>query len=337
MSKSTATINPGQFHNTLLAHHAKHARPLPWRKNKDPYRIWLSEIMLQQTTVATVIDYYHKFLHTFPNLKSLATATEEEVMHLWQGLGYYSRARNLHKCAKVVLQTHNGAFPQTQEELIKLPGIGPYTSAAISAIAFNQPSTVVDGNVERVISRLFCIETPLPESKKEINTLTAALTSKTQAGDFAEAMMDLGATICTPKAPKCGICPVASMCQGKTMAEAYPKKSPKKAIPKKAGEAYIITNSQGQIYLEKRPEKGLLANLWQVPNKGGLTGGNPLPRGLKKGASLGKITHTFTHFSLEWEIFTATAEEKSKKENFYDLKNLPPTPTLIKKVLAKIK
>ena len=329
------------FAQTLLAHHDAHARALPWRESKDPYRIWLSEIMLQQTTVATVIPYYQNFLEAFPTVGSLATATLEDVLHLWQGLGYYSRARNLHACANKIVAEHNSCFPQTYEALLTLPGIGPYTAAAIAAIAFDEPATVVDGNVERVISRLHRIQTPLPEAKTDIKPIAASLTPTKRAGDYAEAMMDLGATLCTPKNPKCLLCPVSSFCEAYTQGDAtnFPKKQPKKKRPEKSGTAWIHLNDKGEIYLEKRAPKGLLANLWQVPNTGLPAPDNALtPDSALSFNKVGEIRHVFTHFGLTLQVMlakTPTNFPKTSAAGYFSLTNLPPLPTVMRKVLAK--
>jgi A/G-specific adenine glycosylase len=331
------------FRTQILDHFRTHARDLPWRTDRTPYSIWLSEIMLQQTTVAAVIDYYNRFLAHFPTLEDLANANLEDVLHLWQGLGYYSRARNLHKCAKELMQNYNGTFPQTAAELQKLPGIGPYTSAAIASIAFHENVAVVDGNIERVISRIYQIKTPLPKSKPEIKEKVAALTSPDHPGMFAEAMMDLGATICTPKNPKCGICPLQNQCRAYAASDAedYPKKLKKTAKPNKAGAAFIISNPENKLYMHKRPSTGLLAELWEVPSLGWEKEDsvNRLPtplqqqcRDLLQTAPSGTIRHIFTHFNLTLDVYELHAEETEEKGWFKE-ENLPPTPNLMKKVL----
>ena len=228
----------------LLSWYDKNARQLPWRDvagtKPDPYRVWLSEIMLQQTTVVTVRDYFLKFVKLWPNVQSLAAANVDDVMKAWAGLGYYARARNLHACAVHIVKELNGQFPQNRASLAKLPGIGAYTSAAIAAIAFEEPVAAIDGNVERVISRYFCIEEALPESKPVIRKHVEPLVPKDRPGDFAQALMDLGATTCTPKSPGCDRCPWQQSCSGRLrgMAEALPRKSPKKKIPTRFGHVY---------------------------------------------------------------------------------------------------
>ncbi len=228
----------------LLAWYDRHARVLPWRARKgaaaDPYAVWLSEIMLQQTTVATVGPYFMRFLTRWPTVEALAAAPQEEVMKEWAGLGYYSRARNLHACAKTVSSEYGGKFPDTLEELGQLPGIGPYTAAAISAIAFGRSVTVVDGNVERVVARLFDLRTPLPAVKPEIREKAATLTPESRAGDFAQAMMDLGATVCTPRSPACNRCPINDLCDARAAGtqSLLPARAPKKAKPTRRGACF---------------------------------------------------------------------------------------------------
>lgn len=325
----------------LLAWFDTHKRDLPWRQARTPYSVWLAEIMLQQTTVATVKDYYRRFLERFPTVEVLAAAPLEDVLHLWQGLGYYSRARNLHKCAQEVVQAHGGKFPETAEELQKLAGIGPYTSAAIAAIAFDESATVVDGNVERVISRLFALETPLPDSRPEIRAYAEKITPAQRAGDYAEAMMDLGATICTPKSPKCLLCPFATKCKAKaTGLEAeLPRKKPKAKRPEKQGVAYCFINSKQQILLRRRPNKGLLAQLWEVPHTGWEHDHLPLDlKGLPQHAH-GAIVHVFTHFKLTLEVHTIQVAEAVNPEygEWVAMAEVhtKPLPTLMKKVLGQ--
>lgn len=325
-----------KFSTLLLKHFDIHARKLPWRENISPYRVWLSEIMLQQTTVATVIPYYLRFLEAFPTVEDLANADLDDILHLWQGLGYYSRARNLHKCASVIVSEHNGNFPETREKLLTLPGVGPYTASAVASIAFNQIETVVDGNVERVISRLYKVETPLPKAKKEITEIAEKLNDTKRPADYSGAIMDLGATICTPKKPKCMLCPAVDMCKAHKdgTQEEFPKKEPKKKRPEKQGSAYIFMNSKNEIYLERRADTGLLAKLWQVPNNGWeqqSPSGKNLPFPVQKEEKLGKIRHVFTHFALELEVFLVFSENMG--ENWFSKDQLPPTPTLMKKVI----
>ncbi len=278
----------------------------------DPYYVWLSEIMLQQTTVPAVKPYFEKFINLWPSVEDLANASSESVMQVWAGLGYYSRARNLKKCADLVAADYGGQFPKTEAELIKLPGIGPYTAAAIAAIAFNEPAAVVDGNIERVFTRLFAIKTPLPSAKPEIKTHVEKHVPSDRPGDFAQGLMDLGSSICTPKRPNCLLCPLQNLCQAtaKGEQELYPVKLPKKAKPKRQGAAFVITDQDGAIYLRKRPNSGLLADMSEVPttdwnsNQNGETGANAAPMDLDW-VPKGSIRHVFTHFELTLFVYSA--------------------------------
>ena len=239
---------------------------MPWRVSPadrkagvlpDPYAVWMSEIMLQQTTVAAVRDYHRKFMAIWPHVRDLAAAEDADVMAAWAGLGYYARARNLLKCARAVVADHGGVFPDSYDELLKLPGVGPYTAAAVSAIALDRPETVVDGNVERVMARLYDIHAPLPGSKGELTTKAKELTPRARPGDYAQAVMDLGATICTPRSPACGICPWRDPCAARVAGTAaeLPKKPPKKKTPTRYGIVYVARRTDGAWLLETRPEK----------------------------------------------------------------------------------
>jgi len=256
----------------LLDWYDINARQMPWRvmpaarkagEMPDPYAVWLSEVMLQQTTVAAVRDYHRKFTALWPTVGDLAKAEDADVMAAWAGLGYYARARNLLKCARAIVTDHDGQFPQTYDALIQLPGIGPYTAAAISAIAFDAPSTVLDGNVERVMARLYDDHTPLPGAKPVLMEYAQTHTSSDRPGDYAQAVMDLGATICTPKNPACGICPIRPACAAQTAGSQaeLPKKTPKKPKPIRHGIAYIARRADGAWLLETRPDKGLLGGM----------------------------------------------------------------------------
>ncbi|MEL7461713.1 MAG: A/G-specific adenine glycosylase, partial [Pseudomonadota bacterium] len=266
-------VPPSPVPAELLAWYDAHARILPWRippgerARPDPYRIWLSEIMLQQTTVAAVKSYYQRFTSLWPTVGDLAAAADDRVMGEWAGLGYYARARNLLKCARAVVDEYNGVFPDTREDLLTLPGIGPYTAAAVAAIAFGRAETVVDGNVERVMARVFAVDTPLPAAKPELTELAKRLTPSDRPGDYAQAVMDLGATICTPKSPACGICPWRDPCAARAagIAADLPKKTRKKPKPTRRGVAYIARNSAGHWLLERRPDKGLLGGMLGWP------------------------------------------------------------------------
>ncbi len=299
----------------LLAWYDAHARVLPWRappgERADPYRVWLSEIMLQQTTVQAVKAYFEKFVGLWPTVEALAAAPLDDVLKAWAGLGYYARARNLHACAKAVVARFGGRFPAKEAELRSLPGIGPYTAGAIAAIAFGGRHAAVDGNVERVISRIHAIETPLPDSKPEIRELTQALVPEHRAGDFAQAMMDLGATICTPRDPNCLICPWTEHCRGRItgLAPSLPRKKPKKAVPTRKGIAFWIERDDGAVLLRRRPEKGLLGGMMEVPSTDWAAkvvdaeAQAPLAAEWRK--LKGVVEHTFTHFHLELTVWVA--------------------------------
>jgi len=337
----------------LLAWYDRHARALPWRISPqdraqgvvaDPYRIWLSEIMLQQTTVQAVKSYFDAFVKRWPSVADLAAAETEDVMKAWAGLGYYSRARNLKLCADVVAQGHGGQFPDTEEGLLALPGIGPYTAAAIAAIAFDRPAAVVDGNIERVFTRLFEIGTPLPSAKSEIRAFVAKATPIDRPGDFAQALMDLGATICTPKRPACALCPLTDDCQARQSGrqEQFPVKLPKKAKPVRLGAAFVAERNDGSVFLVKRPDKGLLGGMtgipttnWTVRADGG-TGAKSAPFEADW-RSKGVISHVFTHFELRLEVFHAVVTHTPDHEGWWsDSDSLPgeALPTVMKKALS---
>lgn len=301
----------------LLAWYDRHRRALPWRalpgETPDPYRVWLSEIMLQQTTVRAVKPYFEKFLRLFPSVRALAAAETDAVMSAWAGLGYYSRARNLHACAKAVVERHDGRFPAEETALRALPGIGDYTAAAIASIAFDRPAVVVDGNVERVIARIHSVEEPLPASKPLIKRLTAAIAPDDRPGDFAQAMMDLGATICTPKSPACGLCPWRTPCTARrdgTM-ETFPRKTAKREGTPRRGAAFVALREDGAVLLRTRPPKGLLGGMAEVPgtewskdhDPAVALAAAPVPGAWKR--SLGTVTHVFTHFPLELDVHVA--------------------------------
>jgi A/G-specific adenine glycosylase len=316
--KSRQSRNPS-IAADLLAWYDAHARALPWRQppgvRSDPYAVWLSEIMLQQTTVKAVIPYYRKFLARWPRVTDLAAANLDDVLAAWAGLGYYSRARNLHACAKVIVSEHGGNFPDTEQALLKLPGIGAYTAAAIAAIAFDQPAAAVDGNVERVVARLFAVDEPLPGAKPQIKTLAAQIVPKDRPGDFTQAMMDLGAGICAPRTPSCMLCPVSVHCSGrvKGIAETLPVKKPKKERPIRYGAAFLAVRNDGAVLLRRRPPKGLLGGMLEVPSTEWRedTAGRrnaldhaPLPADWRPIPS--SVGHTFTHFHLELSVYLAT-------------------------------
>lgn len=305
----------------LLAWYDAHHRDLPWRvppaetargARPDPYRVWLSEVMLQQTTVEAVKPYFARFLAQWPHVGALAAAGQDEVMKAWAGLGYYSRARNLKKAAEAVVALHGGRFPDTEARLRDLPGIGAYTAAAVAAIAFGRPAAVVDGNVERVVSRLEAISTPLPAAKAEIRAHVEAMLPPDRPGDFAQAMMDLGATLCSPKRPKCMLCPVnddcAALAEGDP--ERYPVKAPKREKPLRRGAAFVAVRGDGAVLVRRRPDSGLLAGMaepptsaWTARQDGG-TGADAAPFAAAW-RHAGAIRHVFTHFELSLDVWRA--------------------------------
>ncbi|WP_282078144.1 A/G-specific adenine glycosylase [Epibacterium ulvae] len=301
----------------LLHWYDRHARTMPWRISPadrkdgvkpDPYRVWMSEVMLQQTTVAAVKAYFLRFTERWPTVSALAGARDEDVMAEWAGLGYYARARNLLKCARVVHQEHSGVFPENHDALLALPGIGPYTAAAISSIAFDLPETVLDGNVERVMARLFDHHAPLPAAKSALKDYAASLTPQERPGDYAQAVMDLGATICTPKSPACVLCPWRDPCQARrngTAAE-LPKKTPKTPKPTRHGIAYLARSAAGEWLLERRPEKGLLGGMLGWPGSDWSDTPTPAPPFHAQWRDLGaEVRHTFTHFHLYLRVEVA--------------------------------
>ncbi len=315
--KSKTEIGPA-----LLAWYDISRRDLPWRalpgETPDPYSVWLSEIMLQQTTVAAVRSYYAKFLALWPRVDHLAAAPLEEVLQAWAGLGYYSRARNLHACAQKIVAENGGAFPADEDNLRRLPGIGAYTAGAIAAIAFDRPTPAVDGNVERVVARLLALETPLPAAKKEISDFVAAILPKQRPGDFAQAMMDLGATVCTPRSPRCLICPLARFCCAASAGNPleFPKKPAKKARPFKRGAVFVLRRADGAVLARRRPARGLLGGMTEFFGTDWREGRGedwaeaalasaPCTRANWRLA--GEIDHVFTHFALKLSVFVAAA------------------------------
>jgi A/G-specific adenine glycosylase len=310
-------VSAEQLSQDLLAWYDTHAREMPWRVGPsarasgvrpDPYRIWLSEVMLQQTTVAAVKDYFERFTRRWPRVGDLAAAEDGDVMAEWAGLGYYARARNLLKCARVVAEEYEGVFPDTYEGLIALPGIGPYTAAAISAIAFDRPETVLDGNVERVMARLHDEHEPLPAVKLVLKAHAAHLTPSARPGDYAQAVMDLGATICTPKSPACGICPWRDPCRARVEGTApeLPKKTPKKPKPTRYGFVYLARSTEGDWLLERRPDKGLLGGMLGWPGSEWNDAPTETPPFDADWQDLGaEVRHTFTHFHLILQVRSA--------------------------------
>lgn len=304
----------------LLAWYDRHGRTLPWRVGPkqrargvrpDPYRVWLSEVMLQQTTVAAVKPYFDAFLAQWPTVTELAAAPRDDVMKAWAGLGYYARARNLKACAEVVARDHGGRFPEAAAQLRALPGIGDYTAAAIAAIAFGEPAPVVDANIERVVARLFAIDTPLPAAKKAIRARQAELTPQMRAGEYAEAMMDLGATLCTPKKPACSLCPLVEPCAARAEGrpEVYPVKAAKAERPTRRGAAFVAVRPDGAVLLRTRADAGLLGGMAEVPGSGWSTAASPGPAAAPFPARWRQVPdpviHVFTHFRLELAVFRA--------------------------------
>jgi A/G-specific adenine glycosylase len=317
----------------LLAWYDRHRRRLPWRalpgERADVYRVWLSEIMLQQTGVKTVGPYFEKFLARWPDVAAMAQASLDDVLRMWAGLGYYSRARNLHACAVAVARDHGGVFPDTEEGLRALPGIGPYTAAAIAAIAFDRRTMPVDGNIERVVSRLYAVEEPLPQAKPLIQQRAATLLGpsragdeESRAGDSAQALMDLGASICTPKKPACALCPLNEDCLARARGdqETFPRKAPKKSGTLRRGAAFVVTRGD-ELLVRSRPEKGLLGGMTEVPGSDWLAGQDdkaargqaPALNGVARWhRKAGVVTHVFTHFPLELVVYTAQVAARTR-------------------------
>ena len=334
----------------LLAWYDRHRRRLPWRalpgETPDPYAVWLSEVMLQQTTVPAVKSYYETFLSLWPRVEDLAAASADEVMRAWAGLGYYSRARNLHACAQTVAAELGGRFPDTEEGLRALPGIGPYTAAAIAAIAFGRRAVVVDGNVERVMTRLFAIEDAMPAAKPRVRAAMDRLTPDQRAGDFAQAMMDLGATICTPRKPACALCPLNADCAARLEGrpETYPVKAPRAERPSRAGAAFFLRRGDGAVLLRTRPPRGLLGGMTELPgsewtsdfDQASAQAAAPVPADWRR--LPGSVDHVFTHFALRLTVYAAEADASEAPEGmrFVAAQDLhgEALPTLMRKVLA---
>jgi A/G-specific adenine glycosylase len=309
----------------LLAWYDRHRRALPWRaargERADPYRVWLSEIMLQQTTVRAVVPYYVRFLDRWGDVHALAATPLAEVLKAWAGLGYYARARNLHACARAVVERHGGIFPQSEAELRALPGIGDYTAAAIAAIAYDAPASPVDGNIERVMARLFAVATPLPAAKPQLRALARELTPPRRAGDFAQALMDLGATICAPKKPACAFCPWNDACAANKRgdADSFPRRIPKREGALRRGAAFVVRRADGYLLVRTRPPEGLLGGMTEVPTTQWSADFDErealksAPRftgsGSKKRTAwhrtAGLVRHVFTHFPLELSVYLA--------------------------------
>ena len=315
----------------LLGWYDRARRVLPWRappgERAEPYRVWLSEIMLQQTTVATVGPYFEAFLAAWPTVTALAAAPLDDVLKAWAGLGYYARARNLHACARHVAERLGGRFPDTEEGLRALPGVGVYTAAAIAAIAFERPATVVDGNVERVVARLFAVTEPLPGAKPELRRLAATLTPAARPGDYAQGLMDLGATVCTPRRPRCLLCPLKSGCRAAAagIAESLPRRVAKAEKPVRHGVAYWLVNGRGALWLRRRPERGLLGGMIELPSTDWREGGPPDAAAVAAEAPArvawrpvpGLVRHTFTHFHLDMRVVAGHTDGQPEGEGFW--------------------
>jgi A/G-specific adenine glycosylase len=351
----------------LLDWYDRHRRVLPWRppagQRPDPYAVWLSEVMLQQTGVKTVGPYFEKFLARWPDVAALGRASLDDVLRMWAGLGYYSRARNLHACAVAVVRDHDGVFPDTEEGLQALPGIGPYTAAAIAAIAFDRRTMPVDGNIERVMSRLFAVEQALPQAKPVIQELATTLLGasragdkksragdeKSRAGDSAQALMDLGASICTPKRPACSLCPLSDACAARRRGdqESFPRKAPKKSGELRRGAAFVVTRGD-ELLVRSRPEKGLLGGMTEVPgsdwrasqdDEAALAQAPGLGGVTRWHRKLGVVTHVFTHFPLELVVYTAQVPARTRAPA--DMRWVPiatlsgeALPNVMRKVIA---
>lgn len=350
MEQTASSSRPSDdLSSHLLDWYDRHRRRMPWRALPgavaDPYHVWLSEIMLQQTTVATVGGYFEKFLGRWPRIEDLAAADLDDVLHAWQGLGYYARARNLHKCAQVIVGDHGGCFPDQEAELLKLPGIGRYTAAAIAAIAFGRRAVVVDGNVERVMARLHRVTEPLPDCKPRLYDLADGHTPDTRAGDYAQAVMDLGATICIPKSPKCILCPVIDACDGRDVAETLPRKRPKGEKPTRRGVVFWLVRTDGAVLLRRRPERGLLGGMMEIPSSEwregpvaeSLAAAGESPVALSDTIELpGLVRHTFTHFHLELTVTSARVDVDAPEDCTWVLPDAFgdfALPTVMKKVV----
>jgi A/G-specific adenine glycosylase len=341
----------------LLHWYDRERRMLPWRaapgRPQDPYRVWLSEIMLQQTTVKAVVPYYQAFLRRWPTVEALAAASLDDVLAAWAGLGYYGRARNLHACARVVVERHGGAFPRSEQALGELPGVGPYTAAAVAAIAFGAAATPVDGNVERVVARLFAVTQPLPAAKPELRRLAQGLTPAERTGDHAQALMDLGATVCAPKRPSCLMCPVAGLCAARAqgIAALLPVRSAKPERPVRLALAFVALREDGSVLLRRRPEAGLLGGMLEVPSTA-WADTLPAPEDALREAPVrtrwravpGLVTHTFTHFRLDARVYRAdlpattrlTAAADAARCRWVPRRDLDRTalPSVMRKIIA---
>ena len=327
----------------LLCWYDEEGRSLPWRVRPedrakgviaDPYAVWLSEVMSQQTTLAHATPYWEKFLAAFPKVTDLANAEREVVLSMWAGLGYYARARNLHKCAGVVRDKHRGVFPTDEKTLLGLPGIGPYTAATIAAICADEATNIVDGNVERVISRIFAYEQPLPKGRKGLRDLAGTLVREDRPGDYGQALMDLGAGLCSPKNPNCSLCPWSQWCAAHAAGEEtlYPKKAKKPPTPIRYGYAYVLRCGD-KVLVEQRPDAGLLGGMLGVPTSpwGDVPTDHSAAPMKRNWERAGDIKHIFTHFELRLEVFVSQTD---KKLNGIWIKDSSGLPTVFRKVLT---
>ena len=326
----------------LLAWYDAHARALPWRAppgagtRTDPYRVWLSEVMLQQTTVPHATPYFERFTARWPTVGDLAAAADSDLMAAWAGLGYYARARNLLACARAVAKDHGGVFPDTEAALLALPGVGAYTAAAVAAIAFDRPANVVDGNVERVVARLFAVETPVPAARPDLKRLAATLVADDRPGDWAQALMDLGSTVCRPKSPLCLVCPIAPFCAGRATGEPerYPVKAKKAARPHRQGIAWVLRDGEGRVGLARRPDRGLLGGMVGLPTSDWAEAAPDAPPPVAADwTEAGAVEHVFTHFSL-----TLTVRVAAGKGDFLwmpETEALAALPTVFRKALER--
>ena len=333
----------------LLSWYDAHARTLPWRappggdRRSDPYAVWLSEVMLQQTTVPHATPYFLKFRDRWPTVSDLAAADDGDLMAAWAGLGYYARARNLLKCARAVAAEHGGVFPDTEGALRALPGIGAYTAAAVAAIAFDRAANVVDGNVERVVARLFAVEEPLPAAKPALRALTDTITPAARAGDFAQAMMDLGATVCRPRSPDCLVCPITASCDAarRGIVDLLPKKAQKAPRPVRYANVYVLRD-RGEILLVRRPPRGLLGGMLGLPMSeiaDAPVADNTHPDAptlTRWSRGEGRVTHVFTHFELHLTVFSGDLSGITKPAGDWraaDESAARDLPTLFRKAL----
>ena len=333
----------------MLAWYDSQGRTLPWRvrpedraggARPDPYAVWLSEVMLQQTTIAHGTPYWRKFLTLYPTVDDLAAAPLDDVLAQWAGLGYYARARNLHKCARIVAE-RGGRFPGTKAELLELPGIGDYTASTIAAICFDEPTTIVDGNVERVMARLHRVETPMPKAKPELKRMAAVLSDPERPGDYGQAVMDLGATVCTPKSPSCLLCPWSRWCAARAAGdpERFPVKAPKKAVPIRYGQAFVMTRG-GEVWLRRRPDNGLLGGMMEVPTSDWAAAmpETAPPIGADWRRMTEPVRHVFSHFELRLDVYKAEiGEDLALEGKWVAIARLSEValPSLMQKVLDK--